>query len=266
MIITLTTDMGLKDYYVASIKGSIIKELPEVRIVDISHFIQPFDISHAAFVIKNCYKDFPKGTIHIIGINPESNDNCSHLIVENHQQYFIGSDNGIFSLLFEKEPDAIWKISLNEEVNSYSFPTKNIFTKAACHIARGGLPSVISKPIESYNKRELFRATVDPDLIKGTVSYIDSYGNIITNISQSLFNEIGKGRPFNILLTRSGYSINKIHLKYGDVPEGEKVALFSSSNLLEIAINKGVEGSGGGANQLFGLKLNDTITIEFKNP
>jgi len=265
MIITLTTDMGLKDYYVASIKGSRIKELPEVRIIDISHSIQPFDISQAAFVIKNCYKEFPKGTIHVIGINPEANDNCSHIIVENHQQYFIGAYNGIFSLLFEKEPDAIWEISINEESNSYSFPTKNIFTKAACHIARGGLPSVISKPIASYNKRELFRATVDPDVIKGTVTYIDSYGNLITNISQQLFNEICKGRPFKIFLTRSGYSINKIHLKYGDVPEGEKVALFSSSGLLEIAINKGVDGSGGGASQLFGLKLNDTITIEFKN-
>ena len=264
MIITLTTDMGLKDYYVASIKGSIIKELPDVNIIDISHFIQPFDISHAAFVIKNCYKDFPKGTIHIIGINPESNDNCSHIIVENHQQFFIGADNGIFSLLFEKEPDAIWEISLNEEVNTYSFPTKNIFAKAACHIARGGLPAVIGKPIGTYNKKELFRATVDPDIIKGTVSYIDTYGNLITNISQALFNEIGKGRPFKIFLTRSGYSIQKIHLRYGDVPEGEKVALFSSSGLLEIAINKGVDGSGGGANQLFGLKLNDTITIEFR--
>lgn len=265
MIITLTTDMGLKDYYVASIKGSIMKELPDAKIVDISHFIQPFDISHASFVIKNCYKDFPKGTIHIIGVNPESNINTPHIIVENFNQYFIGADNGIFSLLFEKEPDAIWEISLNGELESYSFPTKNIFTKAACHIARGGLPSVISKPIKSYNKRELFRATVDPDVIKGTITYIDTYGNLITNISQQLFNDVCKGRPFKIFLTRSGYSIQKIHLKYGDVPEGEKVALFSSSGLLEIAINKGVDGSGGGANQLFGLKLNDTITIEFKN-
>ncbi|MEC8603704.1 MAG: SAM-dependent chlorinase/fluorinase, partial [Bacteroidota bacterium] len=71
MIITLTTDMGISDFYVASIKGSILKELPEVNIIDISHVIRPFDILHASFVIKNCFKDFPKGTIHIIGINPE---------------------------------------------------------------------------------------------------------------------------------------------------------------------------------------------------
>ncbi len=264
MIITLTSDMGLKDFYVASLKGTILKELPEVNIVDISHYIRPFDIAHASFVLKNCFKDFPKGTIHIIGVNPESDNDTPHIIVENFDQYFIGADNGIFSLLFEKEPDGIWEITLNEESDSYSFPTKNIFIKAACHIARGGTPSVISKPKESLNKRELFRATVEPNNIKGTVTYIDAYGNIITNISRSLFNDVGKGRDFKIFLTKSGYSIYKISNKYGDVPEGEKVALFSSSGFLEIAINKGVEGSGGGAKQLFGLKLNDTITIEFK--
>ncbi|MEC8968236.1 MAG: SAM hydroxide adenosyltransferase, partial [Bacteroidota bacterium] len=81
---------------------------------------------------------------------------------------------------------------------------------------------------------------------------------------KELFNEFGKNRAFKIFLTRSGYSINKIHKSYGEVPEGERTALFSTSGLLEIAINKGVVGSGGGANQLFGLKINDTITIEFK--
>tara|TARA_B100000401_G_C52808714_1_gene722460 strand:- start:265 stop:1059 length:795 start_codon:yes stop_codon:yes gene_type:complete len=264
MIITLTTDMGISDFYVASIKGSILKELPNANIVDISHVIRPFDILHASFVIKNCFKDFPKGTIHIIGINPEQNEQNNHVIIENYGQFFIGANNGIFSLLFDKNPDAIWEINLNQELDSHSFPTKNIFVKAACHIARGGLPAVIGKPSEKINKRELFRAIIDGNTIKGTVTYIDTYGNVITNITKELFNEIGKNRDFKIFLTRSGYSINKIHKSYGEVPEGERTALFSSSGFLEIAINKGVAGSGGGANQLFGLKINDTITIEFK--
>ncbi|MFL2570971.1 MAG: S-adenosyl-l-methionine hydroxide adenosyltransferase family protein [Parvicellaceae bacterium] len=264
MIITLTTDMGLSDFYVASIKGNILKELPDANIVDISHAIRPFDIAHASFVIKNCFKDFPKGTIHIIGINPETNNSKEHLIVENYGQYFIGADNGIFSLIFDKNPDAIWSLNLSQEIDVHSFPTKNIFVKAACHIARGGLAAVIGKPVEKFNKKELFRAIVDANSIKGTVTYIDTYGNVITNIKKELFQEIGKDKEFKIFLTRSGYSINKIHKSYGEVPEGERVALFSSSGFLEIAINKGVIGSGGGANQLFGLKLNDTITIEFK--
>ena len=97
MLITLTSDMGLKDYYVGSVKGAIYSQLPEATIVDISHDIPPFDIIHASFVIKNTFKQFPKNTVHIIGIDSEINDETSHLIIKNHDQYFIGSDNAIFS-------------------------------------------------------------------------------------------------------------------------------------------------------------------------
>ncbi len=81
-IITLTTDMGLKDYYVASVKGAILSELSDVNIVDISHQIASFDIAQASFVIKNCYSDFPKGTIHIISISPGNSSDTKHLLVE----------------------------------------------------------------------------------------------------------------------------------------------------------------------------------------
>ena len=263
-IITLTTDMGLKDYYVASVKGAILSELSDVNIVDISHQIASFDIAQASFVIKNCYNDFPKGTIHIISISPGNSSDTKHLLVENFGHYFIGADNGIFSLLFDKLPDNIFELTIREEENTQCFPTKNVFAKAACHIARGGTPEIIGKRTTEIKKRQLFRATVENHVIKGTVAYIDCYGNIITNISKDIFQEVGKGREFRIYLTRAGYMITKIHQQYSDVPEGEKIAIFSSSGNLEIAINKGVEGSGGGANKLFGLKINDTITIEFK--
>lgn len=263
-VITLTTDMGLKDYYVASVKGTILRELPDAKIVDISHDISPFDIAQASFVLKNCYKDFPAGTINIIGVNPEKTETAKHLLVIVNEHYFIGADNGIFSLLFDTKPDEIYELTIEEDSELQSFPTKNVFVKAACHIARGGTPAMIGKPIESFEQRHLFQATADMNVIKGTVSYIDGYGNVITNISKTLFNEVAKGRRFKIYLTRAGYAITKINNKYNEVPEGEKVALFSSNGHLEIAINRGVEGSGGGANKLFGLKLNDTITIEFK--
>ncbi|MDG2342963.1 MAG: SAM-dependent chlorinase/fluorinase [Flavobacteriales bacterium] len=265
MFITLTTDMGLKDYYVATLKGAIYSELPDAKIIDISHNIPPFDITHAAFVIKNSFKHFPKNTIHVIGIDAEPSDLTRHIIVETQDQYFIGADNGIFSLIFDKQPDGVWEINLKTDGDEYSFPTKNIFIKAACHLARGGLPAVIGKPLDKIKSKQLFRPIIENDGIKGMVSYIDEYGNIITNISKQLFKEIGKNRAFNINLTRSGYSIQKIHNRYGEVPEGERIALFGSSGFLEISINKGVQGSGGGASQLFGIGLNDTITIDFKD-
>ena len=88
----------------------------------------------------------------------------------------------------------------------------------------------------------------------------------MTNITKQVFKEVGKNRPFKIYLTKSEYSIQKIHNRYNEVPEGERVALFSSSGYLEIAINKGVQGSGGGASQLFGININDIISLEFKDP
>lgn len=264
-VITLTTDMGLKDYYVASVKGMILCELPDARIIDISHNIAPFDIAQASYVLKNCYMDFPEGTVNVIGVNPEKTDTIKHLLVKANDRFFIGADNGIFSLLFTTQPQDIFELTIEEDDELQSFPTKNVFIKAACHIARGGTPEMIGRRVDSFEQRHLFQATADTDVIKGTVAYIDAYGNVITNISRTLFQEIGKGRKFKLYLTRAGYAITKISNKYNEVPEGEKVALFSSNGHLEIAINRGVEGSGGGANKLFGLKLNDTITIEFKD-
>ena len=264
MLITLTSDMGLKDYYVAAIKGAIYSQLPDVKVVDISHDIPPFDIVHASFVLKNTFKHFPKNTIHIIGVGTEKNNSSSHLIVKNHDQYFIGADNGIFSLIFEKKPDGIWNINRNTESETHSFPTKDIFVSIACHLARGGLPAVVGKEILEIKSKQLFRPIIDINSIKGMVCYIDKYGNLITNITKKIFNEVGKEKSFKIYLTRSEYSIEKIHDNYNEVIEGERIAIFGSSGFLEIAINKGVKGSGGGASQLFGISINDIITIEFK--
>ena len=264
MLITLTSDMGLKDYYVAAMKGAIYSQLPDVKIVDISHNIPPFDILHASFVLKNTFKQFPKNTIHIIGVDAEKNDDNNHIIVKNYDQYFIGADNGIFSLIFDKKPDGIWNINIDTEINDYSFPTKDIFVPVACHLSRGGLPSVVAKEIQEIKTKQLFRPIIDNNSIKAMVCYIDKYGNLMTNVTMQIFRDVGKNRSFKIFLTRSEYSIQKICSKYNDVPEGERVAIFGSSGFLEIAINKGVRGSGGGASQLFGIKINDIITIEFK--
>ena len=264
MLITLTSDMGLKDYYVAAMKGAIYSQLPDIKIVDISHNIPPFDILHASFVLKNTFKQFPKNTIHIIGVDAEKNDENNHIIVKNYDQYFIGADNGIFSLIFDKKPDGIWNINIDTEINDYSFPTKDIFVPVACHLARGGLPSVVAKEIQEIKTKQLFRPIIDNSSIKAMVCYIDKYGNLMTNVTMQIFRDVGKNRSFKIFLTRSEYSIQKICSKYNDVPEGERVAIFGSSGFLEIAINKGVRGSGGGASQLFGIKINDIITIEFK--
>ena len=255
--------MGLKDYYVAAVKGAIISQYPKANIIDISHNIPPFDIAQAAFVMRNSYKEFPKGTIHIISVNPEEDEHTDHLVVKHNDQYFIAADNGIFSLIFDGRPKEIFALNIDQESDQLTFPTKHIFVKAACHLARGGTPEVIGKKKKTINERSQFRAVVEDSVIKGAVIFIDSYGNVVSNIDKRIFNEVGKGRPFTISY-KPTYNITRIDKKYNDVQEGEKVALFSAGGFLEIAINRGVHGSGGGADQLFGLKMYDVIRIDFK--
>lgn len=264
-IVTLLTDMGHRDFYVAAIKGAIYSKIKDVQVIDISHEIKPFDIAHASYVLKNCYKDFPAGTIHIIGVNPEESEDGRHLVIQHEGQFFIGADNGMFSLIFNEIPEHIYEIDKGEGLQAnQTFPTKTVFVEVAQKLANNHSIATIGNKVDNIKRRQLFRPTVEADVLKGTVTYIDTYGNIITNIDKTLFDEVRAGRNFKIYLTRAGYTISKINKKYNEVPEGEKVAIFSSANFLEIAINKGVDGSGGGASRLFGIKLNDTITIEFE--
>ena len=258
-IITLTTDLGLKDYYVAGIKGHILSQLPNAIIIDISHEIPPFNISVAAFCLKNCYLDFPLGSIHILGVSPEANEYTRHLIIKYKGHYFIGADNGMFSLLFDDKPTEIFNLNIISDEDRRTFPTKDVFVQAACHIGRGGTIELIGTRVEEIAERTNFQPVIEEDVIKGMAMYIDSYGNITTNITKSLFQLVGKNRDFSIVFRRADYNINELKFNYSAVPEGEKLALFSTNNHLEIAINKG------NASKLFGIKLSDTIRIEFKS-
>ncbi len=262
-IITLTTDMGLKDHYVATVKGAIISQCAEARIVDVTHLIKPFDTAQAAFVLRQAYPAFPRGSIHIIGVNPEADGQTPHLIVRHDGHYFIAADNGIFSLLFDGRPHEAFEITMKLDEDHVAFPTQTVFVKAACHIARGGTPEVIGRKVIQIKEVIGFRPAVDASSIRGKVVHIDTYGNLVTNVQKALFDEVGRGRAFQIDFGSRVDLITVLSRTYGDVPMGERVAFFGASGLLEIAVNKGVEGSGGGAARLFGVHTNDTVRIDF---
>ena len=259
-IITLTTDLGNKDHYVAIIKAEIYKQIPKANIIDISHEISKFDIQEAAFIFKNCYKNFPEGTIHVIGVNEELHSNTQHIAIEINNQYIIGPDNGLFSLIFnETLPDKIVEINITQDTDDLTFATKDIFIKVACHIARGGTLEMIGNIIPEFkNKRSSLNPVIDQETVKGIIIYIDTYGNAISNIDEDLFKKIGAGREFSILYGRGNEELKKIHEKYQDVPEGERIALFGTNKLLQISMNKGK------ASELLGLHQFDIIRIEFK--
>jgi len=274
-IVTLTTDFGEKDHYVGAVKGAIYSELESLRIVDISHSISPFHITEAAYIIQNAYRSFPKGTIHIIGIDSELNAENKHIAVALDGHFFVCANNGIISLLAsEIKPEKIVEINIHDRVVS-NFPVLDVFVKVACHIARGGTLEVIGKPIEELKELKGLRPVVNPEAnqILGTVIYIDNYGNVVTNITKNLFDKIGMGREFKISARTATFSI--VHKNYSDAinfdlpPEkreedGKKLALWNSSNYLELAIYKSNPKTVGSASTLFGLEYWDTITVNFE--
>lgn len=254
-VITLTSDWGTKDHYLASVKGAILRQIPEARIIDISHDIPPHDLSQAAFILKNCYFDFPEGTIHIIGVSTEESELNPHTAVEAGGQYFIGADNGIFSMLFEGKVDRIVEINIMQDSDHFTFSSRDRFVKAAAMLAEGNDIEQLGNAKAQLNQKFFFAPVLGQDMIKGMVIYIDNYENVITNITRDKFREVGKNRKFTISFR--GEEIRHIHDSYSDVPVGEILALFGCNGHLEIAMNHGNAGS------LLGLDPNDPIRIEF---
>ena len=256
-IITLTTDWGQKDHYAAAVKGKLYSQLPELKIVDISHQIAPFSIEQAAFVFKNCYQNFPEGTIHIIGVSTEESDKSPHAVFFHMGHYFIGADSGIFSMIFDEQPEKIIELTIPQDSDFFTFSTYNRFVNAAIHLAKGKAIEELGDIRDKLTVKLEFKPAIDKNTIKGMVIYIDAYENLVTNITHDLFKSVGKGRKYNVLLR--GEKIRKIYQSYNDVPIGEIVVIFGSNAHLEVAINHG------NASSLLGISLNDSIMIEFED-
>ena len=273
-IITLITDFGTKDHFVAKIKGAIISDFPQANIIDISHQISPFNIMEAAYVIENSYQHFPEKTIHIIGVDSENTPECSHIVLKLNEQYFICADNGIMSIVCNNiKPDEIFEINIHNKTDSQD-STLKIFTQVACHLAKGGQPEIIGKRITKIRSVKFIAPFVNDEKnqIIGSVIYIDNYGNVVTNIKHSFFKEASKGRKYEI--SARNHKFKRIYNNYSEIvdynileekrnDEGRALALFNSSNYLEIAIYKSNPSNVGTAASLLGLKILDSITINF---
>lgn len=273
-IITLTTDFGLKDHFVGAVKGAIYSELQDVKIVDISHSVSPFHLQEAAYIVQNAYKSFPQGTIHIIGVDSELNPENKHIVVFMDGHYFICADNGIIAMLTaEVRPEKMVEVNIHDRIIS-NFPVLDVFVKVAGHLARGGTLEVIGKNISKIKEVTRIRPVVNKNegQIIGNVVYIDNYGNVISNISKKLFETIGRGRDFLIQARTTKFT--QIHNNYSDAinfdlpPEkreedGKKLAIWNSSEYLELAVYKSNATSVGGAASLYGLGFRDTITVNF---
>ncbi len=269
-IITLTTDWGIKDHYVAAVKAKIYSKLNDVIIIDITHSVELNDVFSAAHILKSAIRDFPENTIHIIGVKAEAtkespNEKESlhvkespHVVVCHNNVYFIGADNGFFNYLFDKKPDKVFKIDIHQDTNYWGFPTKNVFVKVAAEIVKNNNLSNIGFETELQNTSYgLFYSYIKDDTLIGKIVHIDHYGNCITNIPHGKFLEFTKRKKYRINF--DNYEVTKTHKTYIDQQQGEFVCFFNSLGFLEIAINAG------NIQELLGLKIKDDIIVYIEN-
>jgi len=254
-IITLTSDWSTSDFYVGAIKGKLLSCCKNPDIIDISHKIQAFNTAQAAFVLRNAYPNFPSGTIHLVFVNTEPSPEKPFLLVKANGHYFIGTDNGIFSLIVGDQSEKIIKLQSSQNKSFSAFDT---FCETACKLANGADMDSLGQIAKSLNVRMQLRPTIDNAILTGSIIYIDSYQNAVTNISRELFEKVAQDRNYDIYVQSKHYKISRISEFYHDVPVGEILAVFNSIGLLEIAINSG------NAARLLNLDMNSTVRVEFK--
>lgn len=274
-IITLITDFGNKDHFVGKMKGEIYSSYKEAQIVDISNNVSPFNIMEAAYILENSYKSFPDNSVHIIDVDSEKTLENKHVVIYLDNHYFISSDNGILSILTQNiNPEKIYEIIIDDELNKID-SSSIIFSKVACHLAKGGKPELIGREISKIKPIKNLKPFINEESnqIVSSVIYIDNFGNVVTNLKKSFFEKIRKGRSFEISVRN--YKFKKIFDKYSDIvnfnipasdrnDEGKGLVVFNSSELLQISIYRSNPQNVGTASSLMGLKIYDSVTVSFK--
>lgn len=246
-LLSLTSDIGSPDYLVGAIKAQLFQINPEFRVIDISHNIPPFNYPQAAYVCRSAIKNFPDHSYHLILVNLFEKKPEQLLLAFHQNQYLICADNGLLSMILEEKPEMLIGIPLEKMAEKNTIYLASVMGKVINQIVNGESIKNIGIPDVKYIEKRHLRPTLDNNIIEGQIIFIDSFENIIVNITREQFEDQRKGRNFRIVFKRDE-EIHRISESYADVGEGEKLALFNSAGYLEIAINKG------NAAGLFGLK------------
>ncbi|MEP6617307.1 MAG: SAM-dependent chlorinase/fluorinase [Ginsengibacter sp.] len=246
-LLTLTSDIGQRDFLVGAVKGQLLQVNPGFTIVDISHDLSPFNYPQAAYVCRNAFKSFPSGTFHIVLINL-FDQRPDHLLLTKHNEQYIGcADNGLITMILEEVPHQIVALPLSKSAQKNTLYCASVFANSFQDLCIGKTIEEIGDPTISIEVKNPLRPLLGNNWIEGQIIFIDNFENVIINITKEEFEEQRRGRSFKIVFKRDEV-IDKISDTYADVTESEKLALFNSAGYLEIAINKG------NAAGLFGLQ------------
>jgi S-adenosylmethionine hydrolase len=258
-IITLTTDFGLADGYVGTMKGVILGIAPTVTIVDISHDIAPQDVREAAYTLYAAYPYFPQGTIHVVVVDPGVGSERRAIALRTPQAAFVAPDNGVLSYVVAGERVEQMVELTNSRYHlspvSYTFHGRDIFAPAAAHLARGIPLAELGQPLTEIITFPIPRPQIRPDgTIVGQVIHVDRFGNLITSITSK--DLVDHSPPGGSVVKIKGQSIRGIVNTYAEVTPGKLLALIGSEGHLEISV------SGSSASQTLAAKAGDEVLLK----
>lgn len=255
-VITLTTDFGLQDYYVSAMKAVILGIAPEVRVVDISHDIPSQDIMAGSWILRNSALLFPSGTVHTVVVDPGVGTDRKAIALQIEDHYFVGPDNGIFSLLTEEYDYKAVSLTNKKywrDETSKTFHGRDIFAPVAAHLSQGVALEELGEPLDELVTYRWTVPIADKDGLQGMVIHIDKFGNLVTNLSESLIEDVIDGK--NVKIYVGNTILDEIVPTFGSVPDGEPAAFIGSSGMLEVGINKG------NAEQMLGVQKGAQISL-----
>jgi S-adenosylmethionine hydrolase len=250
-VVTLTTEWKPDDIYYGIIKGKLCSLCPGAIIIDNAGSIPAFNISHASFIIRNTYNNYPNGSVHIICVHSEARNDKDYLIVKARDHFFVGTDNGIFNLILNSEPDEVVKINHNGSSDELE-----IFSIAAAGLISGKKPIELGVSVKTLSEKLPLRATIDKDVIIGSIIFIDSYGNAISNITREVFYRVFEKKDYRIQIQSNKNFTEHISLNYSDVPIGDMLARFNPLDLLEISIN------GANVSELLSISVGSAVRVD----
>jgi len=250
-IITLTTDFGTSDHLVGTMKGVILNINPAARIVDLNHHVTPFDILDGALSIANAYRYFPPRTIHVVIVDPGVGTQRRPLLVSGEKQYFIAPDNGVLSMVFERESCTVRNITAEHYFLNPISPTfhgRDIFAPTAAWLSKTLQTEAFGEEISDFVRFTVPRAKPAGQAVKGVVLRVDAFGNLMTNLTAEDV-PAAAVESGSIKLSLGGKEIRKFAQTFALGAPGEPIAVFGAAGYLEIAVNRGSAARTLGANR-----------------
>ncbi len=254
-IVTFTTDFGLTDHYVGTMKGVILNVNPAVQLVDITNAVQAYDVLDGAIAISQAYQYFPSGTIHLVIVDPGVGTARRPLLVRTDKHFFIAPDNGVLSFVFEQEKERLQVRQITAEHYflqpvSNTFHGRDIFAAIAGWLSKGVDSSAFGEEITDYVRFAAPKPKLAaPNTMKGIVLKVDKFGNLITNIRPDDLPQLFQAEPPPFKIAIGKAEITKFKSAYALGAPGEVFAILGSMGFLEIAANRGSAAALVGANK-----------------